>query len=198
MSQRVVTAGGWAVVPLVEGQDAAVINTHGGQVVDTWVFARPNLHEHVSMEHSRTAWQRLSPRVGDPLVSTSRRSLMTLAADTSPRVHDTLIAACDRARYSALGVTGDHRTCADNLVEALASVGQEMSATPAPLNLFMDVRWDGAGALTWHPSPAGVGERVVLRPLVPVWLVVSACPMDVNAINGHHPHDVALEVSRAR
>lgn len=193
-----VPAGGWAVVPLDPGQDAAVVNSHGGQVVDTWVFARPELHEHVSMEHSRTAWQRLAPRVGDPLTSTSRRTLMTLAADTSPGAHDTLIAACDPARYAALGVDGAHRTCTGNLTEALASVGQEAAATPSPLNLFMDVRWDGEGALTWHRSPARAGDRVVLRPTAPVWLVLSACPMDVNAINGHHPHDVALEVSSAR
>ncbi len=41
--------------------------------------------------------KRLIPRVGDPLYSSDRRPLLTLVADTSPGIHDTLMASCDAA-----------------------------------------------------------------------------------------------------
>ena len=40
---------------LRHGQSVRVINTHGQQVIDTWAFARQDLTEFMSMEHSRTA-----------------------------------------------------------------------------------------------------------------------------------------------
>ncbi len=55
------------------------------------------------MEHTRAALRRLVPRVGDAIYSTRRRPLVTLVQDTSPGVHDTLIAACDPERYRLLG-----------------------------------------------------------------------------------------------
>ncbi len=35
------------------GQSVKLINTHGSQVVDTWAFARHDLKEFMSMEHTR-------------------------------------------------------------------------------------------------------------------------------------------------
>jgi uncharacterized protein YcgI (DUF1989 family) len=40
---------------LGRGQTVKIVNTKGRQVVDTWVFAAGDLHEFMSMEHSRVA-----------------------------------------------------------------------------------------------------------------------------------------------
>ena len=48
------------------------------------------------MEHIRTSISRLVPKVGDVLVTNHRRPILALIEDTSPGIHDTLIAACDR------------------------------------------------------------------------------------------------------
>src|SRR3546814_4940061 len=42
--------------------------------------------------------------VGDILYSNRRRPILTLVEDSSPGIHDTIIAACDSNRYKFLGV----------------------------------------------------------------------------------------------
>ncbi|KAA9160534.1 urea carboxylase-associated family protein [Amycolatopsis acidicola] len=187
-------AGSGTAIGLGTGDRVRIRNAHGGQVVDTWAFARPDPAEHLSMEHTRTTLERITLTVGDHLLSSRRNPMLALVEDTSPGVHDTLVAACDPARYASLGARADHPNCADNLRAALRTAGQEVPVIPAPLNLFMNVRWDRDGHLTWLPSPARPGDAVVLEALMPQWLVLSACPMDVNPINGHRPRPVDYQV----
>lgn len=119
-------------ITLTRGQHVKVINTHGQQVVDTWAFNRADLTECMSMEHTRTALSRIHVHVGDSLVTNQRRPILTLVEDTSPGVHDTLIAACDRYRYALLGCATYHESCTDNLAAALAELGLQASETPSP------------------------------------------------------------------
>ena len=114
-----------------KGQTVKVINTRGQQVVDTWAFNADDLHEFMSMEHSRVALGRIIPEVGDGLVTNRRRPILTLVDDTSGGIHDTLFAACDRWRYEMLGCTEYHANCTDNLAAALATLGLTPPKTPA-------------------------------------------------------------------
>lgn len=176
------------------GQRLRITNTHGGQVVDTWALARADISEYLSMEHTRTSLGKLMPAAGDPLYSSRRRPMLTLAEDTSPGAHDTLIAACDPERYRRLGAAGDHASCAENFRRALSREGIEAGHLPSPLNLFMNVRWDEHGRLEFLASPARAGEYVTLEAVIDVTVVLSACPMDLNPINAGGPQDVGLEV----
>jgi uncharacterized protein YcgI (DUF1989 family) len=191
---RILPARQGVAVPLGAGERLRIVNLHGGQVVDAWALAQADPTERLSMEHTRVALSRLVPRVGDGLYSSRRRPLLTLAEDTSPGVHDTLIAACDPERYRQLGAGADHRSCAENFREALAAVGVEADRGPAPLNLFMNIAWDETGELEFLPSPAGAGDYVTLAAEVDVTVVLSACPMDLNPINTGGPSDIGLEV----
>src|SRR6476620_5337178 len=107
---------------LRRGQKARVINTKGQQVVDTWAFNAADVHEFMSMEHSRVAIGRIIPAIGDALVTNKRRPILTLTEDNSGGIHDTLFAACDRWRYEVLGCTGYHDNCTDHLAAALAEL----------------------------------------------------------------------------
>ncbi|SHF65377.1 DUF1989 domain-containing protein [Streptoalloteichus hindustanus] len=174
-------------VPLPAGATLEIINPTGDQVVDTWALCPPDLDEHLSMEHTRTALGRLVPRVGDTLVSDRRRPLLTLAADTSPGVHDTLIAACDVARYRLLGCVDHHDNCHDNFHHALREIDlAPPPVLPAPLNLFMNVPWSADGELTFAAPPARPGDHVQLRAEVDLVVVLSACPQDILPVNGRH------------
>ena len=51
------------------GRRFRIVNTEGGQVVDTWMFDQGNFDTYLSMAHSRTATYRLFFRPGDTLVS---------------------------------------------------------------------------------------------------------------------------------
>ena len=176
------------------GQWLRITNTHGGQVVDTWALARADPSEYLSMEHTRTSLGKLMPAAGDPLYSSRRRPLLMLVEDTSPGAHDTLIAACDPERYRLLGAEGYHASCAENFGRALSQQGIDAGRLPAPLNLFMHVRWDVDGRLEFLASPARAGDYVTLEALIDVTVVLSACPMDLNPINAGGPQDVELEI----
>jgi uncharacterized protein YcgI (DUF1989 family) len=169
--------------PVRQGRIVKVINTKGQQVVDTWAFNAGDLHEFMSMEHSRVAIGRLIPRVGDVLVTNRRRPILTLVADTSGGLHDTLLAACDRYRYEGLGCTEYHDNCTDNLAAALAALGLAPPQIPAPLNLFMNIPVVDGDSIEFRPPVSTPGSHVSLRAEIDCILAFSACPQDRVPIN---------------
>ena len=148
----VIPARHGVAILLDRGAELVLVNTHGTQVLDTWAFSRGDGREHMSMEHPRSRLSRLMPRVGDMLWTNRRRPILMVVEDTSPGVHDTLLCACNAAIYRELGCAEGHRSCEDNLHEALAAIGRDIDHTPGPLNLFMNVPWDRDGALDREPT----------------------------------------------
>ena len=197
LERTLVAARSGGAVQLAAGDQVDVVNTHGSQVVDFWALCLPEADEHLSMTHTRSSLRRLRPQVGDALVTNRRRPILRLIADSSPGVHDTLIAACDLARYHQLGVVGYHENCCDNFRAAVAAAGIERGEVPDPLNLFMNFPWDADGRLDALPTVSAPGDRVTFVAERDVLVVVSACPMDLVPINGDlGPVDIALEVVR--
>ena len=250
-SLQTVPARRGAATIVRSGQKIRITNTHGNQVVDTWVFALPSTSigtassrleaplyptafsasssqhstaanraaaapEYMSMSHCRAKLLRLTPTPGDVLVSQKRAPLVELVEDTSPGVHDTLIAACDRWRYSELGVKEYHESCTDNCWDALAALAAKLGESeegeilqglqtrmggrvPDPFNLFMNipVTQEGAGAqrgISFEGPLTKPGDCVVFGALRDVVVVMSACPQDVLDINGKKPVDAHFEV----
>ena len=169
---------------LRQGQTVRVINTTGQQVVDTWAFRAGDIAEFMSMEHSRVAIGHIIPSIGDTLVTNRRRPILTLTADTSGGIHDTLFAACDRWRYELLGATGYHDNCTDNLAAALAELGLTPPETPAPLNLFMNIPVIDGNRVEIRPPVSTQGSYVSLYAEADCIVAFSACPQDIVPING--------------
>ena len=161
-----------------------LINTHGTQVVDTWAFNADDLHELMSMEHTRPHIGRIIPKVGDVLYTNKRRPILKMVEDTSPGIHDTIIAACDRYRYAFLGVQGYHDNCTDNLYAGMAEIGLTPPEVPQPLNMWMNIPVDKAGNIQWLPPVAKAGDYVLLQAEMDVVMAFSACPQDILPING--------------
>jgi hypothetical protein len=169
---------------LNRGQSIQIVNTHGAQVVDTWAFSSEDLNEFMSMEHIRPTLTRIFPHAGDDLVSNRRRPILHFAEDTSPGVHDTLMAACDDYRYGLLGCTDYHDNCTDNLFAALRSIGLSAPECPSPLNLWMNIPVDGEGNTAWGIPASKPGDYVVLRAEMDCVVAMSCCPQDILPING--------------
>lgn len=174
--------------------------------------------EYMSMSHTRASLCQTHPRVGDVLRSQKRAPMLALVHDSTPGVHDTLIAACDRWRYAELGVDGYHESCTDNCWDALdALLGGESGAlltaeqkdglrqlqarlggrVPDPFNLFMNIPVAGEGyvkGLSFDAPVTKAGDYVVLRADRDVVVVMSACPQDVLEINGKNPSDAHFQV----
>ncbi|KAF2238287.1 hypothetical protein EV356DRAFT_573394 [Viridothelium virens] len=159
--------------------------------------------ECMSMPHTRAQTHHMRPKVKDVFYSNLREPLMTLVEDTSPGIHDTLIAACDPHRYKGLGVKDweKHGSCAENLVFALQEFNQKIglkgsravgadvtvNMVPAPLNLFMNIPWDDDGNVTFEAGKCKKGDYVRLRAERDVVVVMSSCPQDILDINGKKP-----------
>src|SRR6266566_4013734 len=125
-----VPAGEGRAVLLGEGQCFRVIDVAGGQVGDLFAFAAADPGEYASAGHTRVAIRKLFPRPGDPVLTNRRRPILSVTADTSPGRHDMLYAACDPARYALLGVESPHRSCAENLWQALEEHGFALPVVP--------------------------------------------------------------------
>ncbi len=167
------------------GETVRVVNTHGTQVVDFWALRADRPDIAMSMQHSRVLWSHLRPHPGDSMLDEERSVILTLVEDTSPGVHDTVIAACDKFRYQQLGAPPDHRSCCQNFAEALAELSIVRGApVPAPLNLFMNIPRDIDGNISFDPTVSAPGDSVLFRAEVDVIVVASACPQDIVPING--------------
>ena len=169
---------------LDRGQEIKVVKTHGSQVVDSWAFNAADVAEFMSMEHCRAAWGRIMPRVGDVMVTNHRRPILSFVEDTSPGIHDTLVAACDRYRYELLGCEGHHDNCTDNLAAALADLGHAAPETPSPWNLFMNIPVAADGSISFEAPVCKKGDYVRLRAEMNCIVAFSACPQDMIPING--------------
>jgi len=182
-------------VRLRKGQVIRIINTPGSQVCDTWLFNSDDLSEFSSMEHTRAYIDKIIPKQGDALVTNLRRPIGTLLTDTSPGVHDTLIAACDLHRYTNLGVTEYHDSCADNMRLALNAIGLRAREVPQPLNLWMNIPVNADNSISWLPTVSKAGDYVEIRAELDCIVVMSACPQDIVPINSCDPQPVHFYVA---
>lgn len=169
---------------LSAGEAIQIINTHGAQVVDTWVFNAEDTKEFLSNEHMRPTLGKLWPGKGDALITNRRRPIMTMEEDTSPGRHDTLIAACDDYRYGLLGCSDYHDNCTDNLFAAMRRIGIDILECPSPLNLWMNIPVAEDGSTSWGEPLSRPGDYVILRARMDCVVAMSACPQDILPING--------------
>lgn len=177
-----------------KGQKIRVINTHGTQVVDAWAFNAGDLREFMSMEHCRVWVQNYRVHKGDALVTNKRRPILKWMEDTSPGVHDTMLAACDRYRYQLLGCKEYHRNCNDNLWEAMIELGCHISETPSPLNLWQNTPVEKGGKVVNLPTVSKKGDYVLFRAEMDAIVCFSACPQDIIPINSKSPKSAHFQI----
>jgi uncharacterized protein len=189
-----IEGGDAAAYALRQGQCLKVINLEGSQVVDCWAFAAEDSGEFLSNEHTRSCLEKLIPGVGDSLYSNVRRPIIEIVEDTSPGVHDLLLSACDIERYRLLGHVGYHKNCADNLRQAMADTGVELTEVPSPFNIFENVEITGGGKLSIIPPVVEAGQSITLKARMDITLVLSSCPMDMALTNGPDLRSKPVEV----
>jgi uncharacterized protein YcgI (DUF1989 family) len=179
---------------LEAGASFRVIDVEGRQAGDLWAFAEGDVGEYHNAPHTRVECGRLFPLAGQHFWSNRRRPLLTLLEDTSPGVHDMLMAACDPERFVRLGHVGPHASCQDNLERAMAAEGHAQIVVPQPINLFMNIPVHEGGELEQGAALSGPGDAVTLRAELGVLLVLSACPQDIVRTNAGEPTPLAVEL----
>lgn len=199
-----IPARSFAIQRLRVGQSIKIINTSGGQVIDTWAFSPTSgFPSYMSMSHTRSTHHRLLPSVQEAFLDNRRTPILTIIEDTSPGLHDVLYAACSPERYVQLGASRDHDNCAKNLYNAAKTYKDpsinklvellEYGWIPDPLNLFMSVLVKDNKIPCQDPE-SKPGEYIILRAEQECLVMMSACPMDIHVCNGGPPTSVDFEV----
>lgn len=171
-----------------------ITDLEGAQPVDFWAFSKANPLEFLSPEHTKPTIEKLIPGVGDAAYTNQRRAIVTVLQDNSPGQHDMQYAACDPTRYRQLGVKGEHDSCQDNLHKALDQFGIRLGFTPQPWNLFTNFFINPNGTFTINPPETKAGDNIVLSCEMDAYVIVSACPQDLNPTCGGNPTDIKVEV----
>jgi len=179
------------------GEYILVEDVAGRQIGDFVAFNADQPDEWLSPSHTRVALMSMRLKPGDLLVSSRRRPMLEVVADTVG-VHDFSVPACDPSRYELFfGITG-HRNCQENLAEALAPHGVDPVQIRDPFNLFQNSPTSAAGALSLAEPVSKAGDRIVFRALVSLVGAVSACPQDFLPVNGFRITDLRIRVTGER
>ncbi|MGI9353327.1 MAG: DUF1989 domain-containing protein [Rhizobiaceae bacterium] len=180
-------------VRLKKDQVLNIYNPRGNQVCDFFALVEDVPSEFLSMEHCRTALGRVYVRTGDVLVTNRRSPLIEIVEDTSPGVHDILIACCDLPRYQQLGAKDYHDNCADNFRMALVAINLPIKHVPSPFNIWMNIPVAEGGDYSWEAPVSKAGDFIQLKAHANCIAVMSACPQDMTPVNGVGVQPAELE-----
>ena len=183
-----------AIVSLAAGHRLRIIDVEGTQVADLFAVSSTDRDEWLSVAVSRAVNWRLFPAVGESFLTHSYLPLLTLERDDSPGFHDMLAAPCSAGMYAAMGHEGYHPSCSENFRTAAAKVDWYPLHVPDPVNIFQRTPIGADGSITALPALTEPGDSVTLRAEVPVYVIVTACSMDLEPINGDRCTPLRLEI----
>lgn len=123
--------------------------------------------------------------------------MMTVLEDTVGNHWGNMSGRCSRMLYERWGF-GDHRSCQQNLEEALAPFGLEPDDVHDVFNVFMNAEMDGDGNFTICETTARKGDFIDLRADMNVLAGVSACPDDKMPTNGGSCKPLGLHLYRPK
>src|SRR3954447_1769981 len=127
----IVPAGTGVAVNVAAGQTMTLATVTGGQAADFFAFDANDLSDWLSPMHTWTWTRQMAPFAGQVFLSRRRRPMLRFVSDTGGGRHDMLFAACDQERYEQLGFSGYHRSCSENLINAIAShLGHPIDVVP--------------------------------------------------------------------
>ena len=178
---------------VAKGQCIGVRDIEGGQCGDFWAVDADDFNHFLSPSHTRVHIGRIQPRVGDELVTNRREPILKIIAD-DVGWHDMLVPACDKPRYERYYGVTEHRNCHDNFLEAMSPVDWGKSEVPQPFNLFMNTFIEPDGTLHIRDPISKAGDIITMIAEMPLIVVVSACPMDLNPVGGQGITDLEILV----
>jgi uncharacterized protein YcgI (DUF1989 family) len=182
------------------GQHVRIITPDGPQVADTSFVALDNPREGyhagqtvaLNMLAGTGTMRRLTTLWSRP----PYERLMLTVVDDPVGVHFAWNGGrCSRGVYDVRdGIASGHRTCQENLEEAVAPWGIEPDLVPDVFNIFMNTDVIDEREIVFKPSLAAPGDYIEMKAGIDVLVVVSACPSETSASNDHDPKRLVVEV----
>ena len=184
---------------LKKGQFVQVLDVEGQQCSDFMAMRSSALDKgmerYIDSTVSRTMSRSAYPLPGlhDKFFDQDIRPLLSVRQDTVGR-HDTYALACTARGYEERGFPG-HINCSDNISDAFEPYSiARRKAWPA-INFFFNSWIDGQNnSIASDEAWSRPGDYVALQALTDLVCVSTACPDDVDPINGWNPTDIHVRI----
>ena len=121
--------------------------------------------------------------------------MLTVLEDTVRNHWGNMGGRCSKRLYELRDGDRNHRSCQENLAEALAPYGVSGDDIVDIFNVFMNVEVRPDGSFTILPPSAKKGDYIDLRAEMDVLAAISACPADRNATNDGRAKPLGITVS---
>ena len=184
---------------LQKGQIVQIIDVEGQQCSDFMAFRTAGLDQGLEQMIDSTVTRTFAggaypaPGLFDRFLDADMRPLLSLAQDTVGR-HDTFALACTARGYEERGFPG-HVNCSDNISAAMAPFGVRPRRAWPAINFFFNSWIDPQESrLRTDEAWSRAGDYVVLRATDDLVCVSTACPDDIDPINGWNPTDIHVRV----
>ena len=184
---------------LAVGDLVQIIDVEGQQCSDFMAFRARGLDAGVEAMIDSTTTRSMvrgaypQPGLLDKFFDAEMRPMLAVVQDTCGR-HDTFGVACTARSYEERGFPG-HRNCSDNISFAASPYGVKARAAWPAVNFFWSTWIDAhSHALMTEESWSRPGDYVAMRALDDLVCVTTACPDDLDPINGWNPTDVHVRI----
>ena len=179
----VIPAGHGASVEVKRGQVLRLYQVEEKQVADCVFF---NAHDYRESFHVGQTWA-LNVILG---TGTAKRFqhfyskpprenvMLTVVEDTVGSHWGNCGGRCSRRLYEMREQNTEHRSCQENLTEALAPYGISGDDILDIFNAFMNVDLDAEGGFVIKSPTAGHGDHLDLLAEMDILAAISACPSD--------------------
>jgi hypothetical protein len=169
------------------------------QVGDCCFF---NAHDHREVFHVGQSWA-LNVMLGTGNAKSFKHFyskpprenvMLTVVEDTVRNHWGNMGGRCSRRLYALTSGDTNHRSCQENLTEALAPHGLSGDDIVDIFNVFMNVEMQPDGSFAILPPTAMKGDYIDLRAEMDVLAAVSACPSDRRATNDGRAKPLGITV----
>ncbi|WP_240705137.1 DUF1989 domain-containing protein [Pacificoceanicola onchidii] len=183
------------------GEILQVIDVEGQQCSDFMALRRDSLDAGVEHGIDGTATRSMvrgaypGPGLFDKFYDRELRPLMRVLQDTCGR-HDTFGMACTARGYEDRGYPG-HLNCSDNISMALDPYSVAYRPAWPAINFFWNTWIDAhSHRIMTEESYSRPGDYVAMKAIEELVCVTTACPDDLDPINGWNPTDVHVRIYR--
>ena len=120
--------------------------------------------------------------------------MLTVVEDTVKNHWGNCGGRCSSRLYALVDKSTDHRSCQENLTEALAPYGITGDDIIDVFNVFMNAELEPDGRFNILPPTAMKGDHIDLRAEMDILAAVSACPSDGRTTNDGSPKPLGITV----
>ena len=184
---------------VARGQIFRIHQIEGGQVGDCVFY---NARDYKEMFHVGQSWA-INGILGTGTSKSFKHFyskpprenvMLTTVADTVKNHWGNMGGRCSRRLYELRDRTTDHRSCQENLTEALEPYGLTGDDVFDIFNVFMNVELYPDGSFRMKPTEVDKDDYIDLKAEMDVLAAISACPADTSPTNGGKSAPLGIKI----